>query len=166
MEESRIEEDVTLAVQEPAELEPVAIAIRELLENDLAEEAIARFTRLRAPDQADVMARLARELQSALLGRLEARSVGTIIEELEPAVAVEISQGMQPEKLSQVLDETSPDVAADVLRALPEDVATRTLENMREADGIGLAQLVLARPYQHISIFMDSDVITVPAETD
>ena len=227
METNQLKSDVTLSIQEPADLDRLASLIKELLENDQAVEAVVRLSRLRPPDQADVMAQLTREHQAALLDGLTPKGLGMIIEELEPAEAVELSQDMEPEQLSQVLDETSPDVAADVLRGLPEDAASRTLEQMEEAEdvaplleyeddaagglmtpqfialrdtmtvvqaitfiresdldsedvsylfvvdhsgvlkgGIGLAQLVVAQPYQRISLLMEPEVISVPAETD
>ncbi len=229
MDERITREDSIFSIQEPDDVERVAVLLRELLESDAVAEAVARFSRLRSRDQADVIEHLAPELQSRLLDQLTPENVGQIIEELEPAEAVELSQDMGPEQLSQVLDETSPDVAADVLRGLPEDLAARTLERMEEAEGVAplleyedeaagglmtpelialgdsmtvtqamafvrrwaedldpedvsylfvvdstgalkggidLAQLVLARPHQLISLMMDTNVISVLVETD
>jgi len=229
MDERITREDPIFSIQEPDDVERVAALLRELLESDAIAEAVARFSRLRSRDQADVIAHLAPEFQVRLRDQLTPENVGEIIEELEPAEAVELSQDMGPEQLSQVLDETSPDVAADVLRGLPEDLAARTLERMEEAEdvvplleyedeaagglmtpelialgdtmtvtqamafvrrwaedldpedvsylfvvdsigvlkgGIDLAQLVLARPHQRISLLMDTNVISVPVETD
>ena len=220
MDERTTREDSILSIREPDDVERVAALLRELLESDAVSETVARFSRLRSRDQADIIAHLAPELQVRLLDQLTPENVGEIIEKLEPAEAVE---------LSQVLDETSPDVAADVLRGLPRDMAARTLERMEEAEdvvplleyedeaagglmtpelialgdtmtmtqamafvrrwaedldpedvsylfvvdttgvlkgGIDLAQLVLARPHQLISIMMDTNVISVPVETD
>ena len=123
MDERMTKEDSIFSIQEPDDVERVAVLLRELLESDAVAEAVARFSRLRSRDQADVIEHLAPELQSRLLDQLTPENVGAIIEELEPAEAVELSQDMGPEQLSQVLDETSPDVAADVLRGLPEDFA-------------------------------------------
>ena len=229
MDERTTREEAIFSIQEPDDVERVAAWLKELLEGDAVTEAVARLSRLRSRDQADVIAHLAPELQTRLLDRLTPENVGEIIEELEPVEAVELSQDMGPEQLSQVLDETSPDVAADVLRGLPEDLAARTLERMEEAGdvvplleyedeaagglmtpelialrdsmtvaqamafvrrfaedldpedvshlfvvdsagvlkgGIGLAQLVLARPHQLISLLMDTNIISVPVETD
>ena len=133
MEENRTRREETLSIQDPEELGRVADSFKELLDNEMAAEAVVRFSRLRPPDQADVMAQLSRDAQAKLLSQLTPKSLSTIIEELEPEEAVELSQGMEPEQLSQVLDQTSPDVAADVLRGLPEDAATETLQQMAEA---------------------------------
>ena len=229
MEERPMTEDVAFSVKVPPDLDRTASWISELLEKGMASEAVARFFRLRPPDQADVMAQLTRESQAELLSWLAPKILGTIIEELEPHEAVDLSKDIEPEQLSQVLDETSPDVAADVLRGLPEDVAAKTLQNMEEAQdvapllgyedddagglmtpefialregmtvaqamvfvrnwaqdrelqdlthlfvvdergvlkgGISLAKLVLARPHQLVELLMNTDVISVPPETD
>ena len=136
MDERITREDPIFSIQEPDDVERVAALLRELLESDAIAEAVARFSRLRSRDQADVIAHLAPEFQVRLRDQLTPENVGEIIEELEPAEAVELSQDMGPEQLSQVLDETSPDVAADVLRGLPEDLAARTLDRMEEAKDV------------------------------
>ena len=203
--------------------------IGELLESALPSEAVTRLTRLRPPDQAQVMAQLSQGLQAELLSLLSSDNLSAIIEELERSDAVELSQSLRPEQLPEVLDQARPDVAADVLRDLPEDIAAQTLNQMKAAEevaplleyedddagglmtpefvalrdsmtvsqamgfvrrwaeelrpedisqlfvvdkdgvltgGISLAQLVLAWPYQYISLIMDPDVISVAAETD
>lgn len=230
MEEQYITE-APFSIQEPADLGRVASVIEGLLERNLIEETITRFSRLRSRDQADVIVRLSPDLQSLLLEQLTPQNVAVIIEELEPEEAVELSQDLEPDQLSQVLDATSPDVAADVLRGVPEDISFRTLERMEEAEevaplleyedddaggimtpefvalsdamtvtqamqfvrrwaegvtpapevisylfvvdranvlkgGLNLSQLVLARPLQHLSLLMDTDIISVSTETD
>ena len=203
--------------------------IGQLLESALPSEAVTRLTRLRPPDQAQVMAQLSQGLQAELLNLLSSDNLSAIIEELERSDAVELSQSLRPEQLPEVLDQARPDVAADVLRDLPEDIAAQILNQMKAAEevaplleyedddagglmtpefvalrdsmtvsqamgfvrrwaeelrpedisqlfvvdkdgvltgGISLAQLVLARPYQYISLIMDPDVISVAAETD
>ena len=229
METHPAKDGVTYLAGEPGDLDRAAESIRQLLEQDLGLEAVTRFSRLRPPDQVDVLARLTRESQIELLRMLTPDRVGLIMEELEPTDAVELSQDMEPEQLSQVLDETSPEVAADVLRGLPEEVSSSTLERMEEAEGvtplleyeddaagglmtpqfialrdtmtvmeamafvrqwaqdldpedfsylfavdhngvlkggISLAQLVVAKPCQHISLLLSPDVLSVPVETD
>ena len=135
MEEQYITE-APFSIQEPADLGGVASVIEGLLERNLIEETITRFSRLRSRDQADVIVRLSPDLQSLLLEQLTPQNVAVIIEELEPEEAVELSQDLEPDLLSQVLDVTSPDVAADVLRGLPEDISFRTLERMEEAEEV------------------------------
>ena len=129
-------EETVFPTQEPPDLDQAAALIRELLETDKALEALTRFSRLRPPDQAEVMSELPRESQAELLSSLTAKSLGPIMEEMEPEEAVELSQGMEPAQLSMILDETSPDAAADVLRGLPEEMAASTLEGMEEAEDV------------------------------
>ena len=99
MEENRTRREETLSIQDPEELGRVADAFKEMLDNEMAAEAVVRFSRLRPPDQADVMAQLSRDSQAKLLSQLTPKSLSTIIEELEPEEAVELSQGMEPEQL-------------------------------------------------------------------
>jgi magnesium transporter len=136
MQEDQNVESVASQLPEPDHLDRVAGVIQELLASDHEVEAMVRFTRLRAPDQADVMAQLPREFQARLLDRLTHQHLGEIIKELEPEEAVELSQHLGPEQFSQVLDEASPDVAADILRSLPKEVAARTLELMEQAEDV------------------------------
>ncbi len=126
-------QEPAVSAQEPVDIDQVASQLRELMENRLTEEAIVRFSRLRAPDQAGVLPRLPSELQALLTSRLSPEDLGSIIEEMETPAAVELSQRIEPGILPQVLDKTSPDIAADVLRALPQEAAATTLEQMREA---------------------------------
>lgn len=136
MDYNQINEHIPSSLPEPEELERLTSVIRELLSNDMTSEAVVRFSRLRPPDQADVIGQLDKDSQAKILDWLTPKSVGEIIEELEAPEAVELSQELKTEHLSQVLDETSPDVAADVLRGLPGDLAAETLEQMQEADDV------------------------------
>ena len=98
----------------PADIDHLTAVMTALLEKELTEEAVVRFSRLRSPDQAEVMTRLGRGFQAILLDRLTHRHLGEIIEELEPEVVVELTQNLEPHELSQALDEASPETAADV----------------------------------------------------
>ena len=229
MDESERTGQASVPLPEPTDLDRLTDLMGDLLAKDISAEAVARFSRLRPPDQADVMARLPRESQAKLLSWITLKSLGAIVEELEPSEAVDLSRSMPPEQLSQVLDETSPETAADVLRSLPEDMARQTLQNMSDAEGvvpllayedddagglmtpefialretmtvaqamafirrwaqdrdpedvahllvvdaegsltgtISLARLVLAQPYQRISLLIAPNVISVGTETD
>jgi magnesium transporter len=136
MEQHEITQEAPVAVQEPFDAEQMAATLQQLIEDGHVAEAIVRLSRLRSPDQADVMTRLSSESQTVLLSLLPPEDVGTILEEMEPEQAVEVSQSLEPEQLSQVLDQTSPDVAADVLRGLPEEIAATALQNMEEAQEV------------------------------
>ena len=127
------EEPLVPSPDQAADIDQLAGPIVELLEKDLATEALARFMRLRPPDQADVFGVMRPELLGTLLELLTNETVGLVIEEIAPEAAAEILLLMRVDRLPSVLDEASPDVAADLLRALPRDVATQALEGMSEA---------------------------------
>ncbi len=136
MEEQQLRESTSSSVPGLEHLTQIGEEIRALLEQDLVEEAVARFLRLRGPDQAHLVTQLTREGQGKLLPQLTPESVGEILEELEPEEAVKLSQALEPKRLSRVLDMISPDVAADVLRGLPEEMATQTLREMTKAKDV------------------------------
>ena len=72
------------AAPETAAVDEEITAIRGLLETSMSAEAIVRLSRLRAPDQADVVARLPRDSRKRLLGWLTPQTLGQIIDELPP----------------------------------------------------------------------------------
>ncbi len=124
------------AVPETAAVDEEITVIRRLLETSMSAEAIVRLSRLRAPDQADVVARLPRDFRKRLLGWLTPQALGQIIDELPPTQADEVALEIGPRRLPRVLDEASPHVAADVLRHLPEQMAARTLKDMDESEDV------------------------------
>ena len=192
-------------------------------------EAVARISRLRLKDQAEVVSHMNPELQVRLLEHLSPDNLAEILGELEPAEAVELCMSMVPGQLASTLDQSRPEVAADILRGLPVAVSRTALENMADASeviplldyrddqagglmtpqlialrdrmtvsqavsfvrrwagelrseevsymfvvdsngmlrgGISLSQLVLAHPHQLISLLMETDIISVLADTD
>ena len=136
MEHAETVEPGSSSVSDAAAMDELAAVIGKLLDSEMAAEAVVRFSRLRPPDQADVLARLPREPRANLVSSLTPRSLAVIIEELEPTEAVVVSMGLGPGRLSRVLDETSPDVAADILRGLPEEAAARVLAGMKEPEDV------------------------------
>ena len=124
------------SMSEPTAVGELVAAIGTLLESEMSAEAVVRFSRLRPPDQADVVSRLPRESRNSLMSWLTPQSLGVIIEELITRQAVEVALGLGPRRLSRVLDETSPHVAADILRHLPAESAARVLRDMRESDDV------------------------------
>ena len=124
------------SVSKPTAIDELVPAIRTLLESEMSAEAVVRFSRLRPPDQADVVARLPRESRNSLLSWLTPQSLSAIIDELAPTEAVEVSLGLGSRRLSRVLDEASPHVAADILRHLPAETAARVLRDMRESEDV------------------------------
>lgn len=120
-------------------LEQVSLAageITEFMNSESFRAAISKFSVLRPPDQADVMAQLGRDHQVKLLSLLTPKNIGLIVEELEPDDVVEISRDMELRDLSLVLDEISPETAADVLRELPNETRLKALSSMRDAEDV------------------------------
>ncbi len=117
-------------------VERVATWLTDLVTRGAITEAVARMSRLRPRDQAEIVAQLTPELQGKLLEQLTPENLGEIMGELETTEAVELALAMLPEQRSQVLDRASPNVAADVLRGLPADIATSAIENMEGASDV------------------------------
>lgn len=121
---------ITGAGECAGDIENAASTLQDLMDADLAPEAIVRLSRLRAADQADVVARLHASTRSDVLDLLPPVDVGAIVDELETEQAVSVCAAMDIPNLADVLDETSPDIAADVLRGVPNQVAIDALAAM------------------------------------
>lgn len=223
-------EDATLfLVHAQTTVERVTTWLSDLTSRGAITEAVARISRLRLKDQAEVVSHMNPELQARLLEHLSPDNLAEILGELEPAEAVELCMSMVPGQLASALDQSRPEVAADILRGLPDAVSMMALENMTDASeviplleyrddqagglmtphlialrdgmtvsqavsfvrrwarelhheevsymfvvdsngmlrgGISLSQLVLAHPHQLISLLMETDIISVLADTD
>ncbi|MCS5661351.1 MAG: CBS domain-containing protein, partial [Dehalococcoidia bacterium] len=120
----------------PEQVEKVVSDISNFMDEQSFNTAVAVFSSLRPPDQADVMAKLRRIDQVKLLSWLTPKRFGMIVEELEPDDVIEISKDLDVNHLSQVLDEINPAVAADVLRELPYEARTETLSSMKEVQDV------------------------------
>ena len=223
-------EDATLFLAHAqGTVERVTSWLSDLMSHGAITEAVARMSRLRLKDQAEVVSHMNHELQVRLLEQLTPDNLAEILGELEPPEAVELCMAMVPGQLAATLDESRPEVAADVLRGLPAAISRTALENMADASeviplldykddeagglmtphvialrdrmtvaqamsfvrrwagelrpeevsymfvvdsnrmlrgGISLSQLVLAHPYQLVSLIMETDIISVLADTD
>ncbi len=136
MQDQKPPEETPIVVQESSDLDDIGNAIKSLLDEGLAMEAMVRLSRLRTPDQGDVLLMLPGEHRTTLLSLLAPPAVGNILEQLFSDRAVQLSGDMESNQLSRVLDETRPDVAADVLRGLPDEVAIQALLGMQEASSV------------------------------
>lgn len=121
---------ITGAGECAGDIENAASTLQDLMDADLAPEAMVRLSRLHAADQADVVARLQADTRAHVLGLLPHADVGAIVDELETEHAVSVCAAMTIPNLADVLDETSPNVAADVLRGVPNQVALDALAAM------------------------------------
>ncbi len=124
------------SIDEWRDVAHVASALQELVDASLTLEAVVRLNRLHIADQADALARISPDAQSALLATLSPNDVGAIIEELETEHAATLCDAMEIGKLSEVLDETSPDIAADVLKCVSRRIAAQTLALMDSAQDV------------------------------
>ncbi len=223
-------EDATLfLVHAQTTVERVTTWLSDLMSRGAITEAVARISRLRLKDQAEVVSHMNPELQVRLLEHLSPDNLAEILGELEPSEAVDLCMSMAPSQLASTLDKSRPEVAADILRGLPVATSRTALENMADASeviplleyqddqagglmtphlialrdrmtvsqavsfvrrwarelrheeasymfvvdsngmlrgGISLSQLVLAHPHQLISLLMETDIISVLADTD
>ena len=134
-------ESQSLRREELAQL--AALTIREFLDNDEADSALAQFRQLHPVDQGEVLASIAEDTQLLLLEALSPAETADILEEMEPQVAAEVSKDMHPERLAHILEQTSSDAAADILQLLPEENLEETLQTM--SNGPEVASLLQYR---------------------
>ena len=105
-------------------------AIREFLDDDRADSALAQFRQLPSVDQGEVLVSIAKGTQLRLLEALSPAETADILEEMEPQAAAEVSKEIQSERLAHILEQTSHDAAADILQLLPEENLDETLQAM------------------------------------
>ena len=142
--------NITPAVQAESQSLPreelvqlAVLTIREFLDDDEADSALARFRQLHPVDQGEVLVSIAEDTQLLLLEALSPAETADILEEMEPQVAAKVSKEMQPESLAHILEQTSPDAAADILQLLPEENLEETLQTM--SNGPEVASLLQYR---------------------
>ena len=112
------------------------LEIRQLLESESEDEALARFRQLHPVDQGEALVVLTGSVRSALLDALSPGETADILEEMEPQSAAQVSNSMASESLALILNQTSPDSAADILQLLSEDKLEETLQGMEDAEEV------------------------------
>ena len=110
--------------------------VREHLEREDLDQAIASLNLLYPVDQAELLSELDREQRQILLNALSPEASAKILEQMAPQDAVEVFGEIEAPDLSGILDNTRPDVAADLLKQLPEERSQQTLGGMREVEGV------------------------------
>ena len=110
--------------------------VRENLERQELDQAIASLNLLYPVDQAELLSELDREQRQVLLNALSPEASAKILEQMAPQDAVEVFGEIEAPDLSGILDNTRPDVAADLLKQLPEERSQQTLEGMQEVEGV------------------------------
>ena len=114
----------------------IAVVIRQLLEDQTGDTALARLRQLHPVDQGEVLLGLAEDSRIQLLESLTLAETADILEELDPQGAARVSEVMNAASLAQILDQTKPDAAADILQLLPEDKLQETLQEMADAQEV------------------------------
>ncbi len=110
--------------------------IREALNSEDWDRAVALVEALRPPDQADVFEELSPDTQSELLPRLNPEDSADILEELSNEDAIEVATRLEADDLSRIVNEMEPDEAADLLGDMAPDQAAETLSYIADAEEI------------------------------
>ena len=97
------------------DLENILDKVRDSLERDDLNGAVAAIEALRPPDQADLFQELDDQHQTVLLPRLDPEDSADILEELEDEEAARIVATLPREMVVRILNQMEPDEAADVL---------------------------------------------------
>ncbi len=114
----------------------IGFQVRQLIEAQDTEAALARFQQLHWVDQGETLTDLTENARLTLLDSLSPIETAHILEEMEPEDAARVFQGLTTEKLSQILDQTRPNAAADLLQLLPEDALETTIQSMVNAEEV------------------------------
>ena len=110
--------------------------VRDRLEANDVDGAVAIIEALRPADQADVFGELHLDQQRDLLRRLNLEDAADILEELEEEEAAELAQLLDVGTLAPILDEMEPDEAADLLGDLLPERVTAALAQMSDPDEV------------------------------
>ena len=117
------------------------LEIRQLLEEESDETALAQFRQLHPVDQGEVLDGLEVSVAVRILEALSSTETAEILEEMDPSEAAQISDAMPAGDLARILDQTSPDAAVDILQLLPQEKTEATIQAMAEAaEVVGLLQ--------------------------
>ena len=120
------EELVQLIVQE----------IRQLIEEQDGDTALARFRQVHPVDQGEALTGLSESARLQLLEAVSPGETADILEQMEPQAAARVSEKMAAEALALVLDQTRPDAAADILQLMPEEIQEEILQAMGDTEEV------------------------------
>lgn len=140
------------------------------LSQDMRPEQLSQVLDETSPDvAADVLRGLPQDMAARTLERME--EAGDVVPLLE--YEDEAAGGLMTPELIALRDSMTVAQAMAFVRRFAEDLDPEDVSHLFVVDsagvlkgGIGLAQLVLARPHQLISLLMDTNIISVPVETD
>lgn len=114
----------------------IALEIRQLMEDEIGDTALARFRQLHPVDQGEVLDGLAGGPRLQILEALSTGETADILDEMESREAAGVLEVLSTAALAQILDQTSPDAAADILQLLPEENREQTLQAMTDAQEV------------------------------
>ncbi len=112
------------------------------VEDQPAEQLLARLDTMRAADIANVMQELPPKRRMEVARGLDDERLADILEELPEDDRIEIVTMLEAERAADVLEEMDPDDAADLLSELPPDQAADLLERMEPDDAEDIRRLL------------------------
>ena len=146
---------------DPTQIDPTLEKIRNALEADQLDDAIAALVRLHPVDRADAFSDLDGQIQAILLPELDIGDTADLLEELDDAEAADVAEGLSTRFLANILDAMEPDEAADVLGDLPPDRAAQALAAMTEPEDV---IPLLGYPDETAGGLMTTNVVTLSPE--
>ncbi|KAA3645662.1 MAG: magnesium transporter [Chloroflexi bacterium] len=116
--------------------EPIADRVRNAINKQQYDEAVALFLDLLPGDQVEVFNLLNSGEQETLLPHLDVEATAELFDRLTDAKTLEAAKNLPLERLADVLGEMEPDEAADLLGDLPQEQALQALEEMDDAEDV------------------------------
>ena len=114
----------------------VTTNIKQAIDDERFDEAVAEFIDLHPADQAEIFNDLDNDQQYNLLRYLDIPSTADLFDELEDHETLDAAESLSMERLADVLDEMDPDEAADLLGDLPPDQAEEALAQMDDPEDV------------------------------
>jgi magnesium transporter len=117
-------------------VEQILSQLRVMLEHDKLDDAVRALQRLRAPDQADVLAELNPAEQIAIFPQLPPAKSADILEDMADHTAGQIITALPRETAVSIVDQMEPDEVADVLGSIPAPEAQAILTRLEDPDEV------------------------------
>ena len=153
---TRAEEGGALSVEEQIR------QVRQLLDAESAQEALALLASMHPADQALVVRAVSSEVRDSLAQLLPVAQLAAILEHLDAEEAAPVLQRLDPSSIVGVLDAVRPEVAADVLRQIPAEGAVKARSETVRAEEI---VPLMAYPDETAGGLMTPVIVTVSEET-
>lgn len=107
-----------------------------------ADNLLAAFEQMRAPDLANVVHELSAKRRAEVAAALDDRRLADVLEELPEDDQVEILGKLDVDRAADVLEEMGPDDAADLLGELPSEQRERLLALMQPEEAAPVRRLL------------------------